>query len=184
MPAIVYLFAGTKNLCPGTRMARSYTRTNHRLVRGRHPQEVAMQATCHQPKAGQDRHHRGCKGLITQSGNPLPAKGWTELTQPQQHTQEPLLQQSNHEHLELLAIRELNRAGLLDDAGLVERIGWGFAEGKLSRLPTDAFCDRSPRCDRSTFCQVRCRTVRLAKPVDNASIKARIAVHSVQCHGA
>ena len=91
MPAIVYLFAGTKNLCPGTRMARSYTRTNHRLVRGRHPQEVAMQATCHQPKAGQDRHHRGCKGLITQSGNPLPAKGWTELTQPQQHTQGPLL---------------------------------------------------------------------------------------------
>jgi hypothetical protein len=24
MPAIVFLFAGTKNLCPGTRMARSY----------------------------------------------------------------------------------------------------------------------------------------------------------------
>jgi hypothetical protein len=24
MPAIVLLFAGTKNLCPGTRMARSY----------------------------------------------------------------------------------------------------------------------------------------------------------------
>ncbi len=24
MPAIVFLFAGTKNFCPGTRMARSY----------------------------------------------------------------------------------------------------------------------------------------------------------------
>jgi hypothetical protein len=24
MPAIVFLFAGTKNICPGTRMARSY----------------------------------------------------------------------------------------------------------------------------------------------------------------
>jgi hypothetical protein len=25
MPAIVFLFAGTKNFCPGTRMARSYS---------------------------------------------------------------------------------------------------------------------------------------------------------------
>jgi hypothetical protein len=32
MPAIVFLFAGTKNLCPGTRMARSYKR--RRLIAG------------------------------------------------------------------------------------------------------------------------------------------------------
>jgi len=34
MPAIVFLFAGTKNFCPGTRMARSYTRLIH-LIAGR-----------------------------------------------------------------------------------------------------------------------------------------------------
>jgi hypothetical protein len=45
-----------------------------KMFRGQHPQEVALQATCIQPKAGQDRHRRGCKGL-----------------KPQQHTQGPLL---------------------------------------------------------------------------------------------
>jgi hypothetical protein len=49
-----------------------------KAVRGQHPQEVAMQATCNQPKAGQDRHRCGCKGL-----------------KPQQHTEDPLLRHIN-----------------------------------------------------------------------------------------
>src|SRR5450759_168853 len=39
---------------------------------GQHPQGVALQATCNQPEAGQDRHRRGCMGL-----------------KPRQHTQSP-----------------------------------------------------------------------------------------------
>jgi hypothetical protein len=45
------------------------------FVRGQHPQEV----------------RRGCKGLITKSGNLLLNKLSAKLTQPQQHTQGPLL---------------------------------------------------------------------------------------------
>lgn len=42
MPAIE-LIAGTKNSCPGTRMVRSYIRTNHHPVRGHgpHPQQTS-----------------------------------------------------------------------------------------------------------------------------------------------
>jgi hypothetical protein len=43
MPANVFLFAGTKNFCPGTRMARSYNTCNRtkgsqiKLRRGKRP---------------------------------------------------------------------------------------------------------------------------------------------------
>jgi hypothetical protein len=82
-----------------------------RADRGQHPQEVHRKGRQirFQSKTGRRSHRRGCtkgrqsttqqaacgidtKGLITKSGNLLLNKLSAKLTQPQQHTQAPLLQ--------------------------------------------------------------------------------------------